>query len=196
GFRALLRGAPAMVAITNEGLLTIIDRIYESTERPELWPKTIYAIGEFLGGRRQFLGLDPGTEKRGGNLKGKTNPFEVGCYGTFFLSRTDLEALDQYAEEFGELIVRFLKIVFLSILRSQHDVAAREAIGLKIARQYLQASELSEGISVSSVSRSAARKLITALWEDGRVFSGENLRSMRLLAPHLDRSLRLQMRFS
>jgi len=185
-----------MVAITNEGLLTIIDRIYESTERPELWPKTIYAIGEFLGGRRHFWGLDPGTETREVNLKGKTNPFEVGCYGTFFLSRTDLEALDQYAEEFGELIVRFLKIVFLSILRSQHDVAAREAIGLKIARQYLQASELSEGISVSSVSRSAARKLITALWEDGRVFSGENLRSMRLLAPHLDRSLRLQMRFS
>jgi hypothetical protein len=53
-----------MVAVTEEGLLTIIDRIYESTEHPELWPKTIYAIGEFLGGRRHFWGLDPGTPRR------------------------------------------------------------------------------------------------------------------------------------
>jgi DNA-binding CsgD family transcriptional regulator len=72
-------------------------------------------------------------------------------------------------------------------------VAAREAIGLKMAQRYLQAFEPSEGTSISSASKRAARKLIAALWEDGRVFSGDNLRSMRLLVPHLDRALRLQM---
>jgi DNA-binding CsgD family transcriptional regulator len=185
-----------MVAVAEEGLLTLIDRIYASTEHPELWPKTISAIGEFLGGRRHFWGLDPGIEPLDVDLGRKTNPFEIGCYGTFFLSRMDLEALDQYAQEFGELIVRFLKIVCLSILRSQRDVAAREAISLKMAQRYLQAFEPCEGISVLSASRSATRKLIAALWEDGRIFGGDNLRSMRLLAPHLDRALRLQMRLN
>jgi hypothetical protein len=74
-------------------------------------------------------------------LRGGTDPFEIGCYGTFFLSRMDLQALDEYAQEFGDLIIRFLKIVFLSMLRSQKDVRAREGIGLKMAQRYLQASE-------------------------------------------------------
>jgi hypothetical protein len=35
-------------------LLSTVDRIYESVERPELWPETIHVIGETLGGRRGF----------------------------------------------------------------------------------------------------------------------------------------------
>jgi DNA-binding CsgD family transcriptional regulator len=38
--------------------------------------------------------------------------------------------------------------------------------------------------------------LLAALWEDGRIFNRDNLRHMRLLAPHIDRALRLQMRLS
>jgi hypothetical protein len=37
--------------------------------------------------------------------------------------------------------------------------------------------------------KSIGRRLIAALWTDGRVFNGENL---RLITPHLDRALRLQ----
>lgn len=49
---------------------------------------------------------------------------------------------------------------------------------------------------MSSPSGAALRNLIAALWEDGRVFSGDSLRCMQLFAPHLDRALRLQMRVS
>jgi DNA-binding CsgD family transcriptional regulator len=185
-----------MGAVGEEALLAIVDRIYGSVERPELWPETIYAIGDLIGGRRHFWGLDQNTRPPGGDPGPTANSLEIGCYGTFFLSRTDLLALDEYAQEFGELIVRFLKIVFLSILRSQNDVAVREAIGLKMAQRYLQAFEAPQGASASSGSKSIGRKLIAALWEEGRVFSGDNLRCMRLLAPHLDRALHLQMRLS
>src|SRR5437764_4620643 len=108
----------------------------------------------------------------------------------------DLQTLDQYAQEFGELIVRFLKLVFLSILRSQNNVGAREAIGLKLVQRYVEAFEPGTGISDSSKSKSAGRKLIAALWEEGRVFGDDSLRSMRLLIPHLDRALRLEMRLN
>jgi DNA-binding CsgD family transcriptional regulator len=190
----LLDEASQMGAVGEEVLLAIVDRIYGSIERPELWPETIYAIGDLIGGRRHFWGLDQNTRPPGGDPAPTGHSFEIGCYGTFFLSRTDLLALDEYAQEFGELIVRFLKIVFLSILRSQNDVAAREAIGLKIAQRYLHAFEASQ--RASAASGSIGRKLIATLWEDGRVFSGDNLRCMRLLAPHLDRALHLQMRLS
>jgi DNA-binding CsgD family transcriptional regulator len=175
-----------MELVSDEGLLAVVDRIYDSIERPELWPETIYAIGELIGGRRQFWGVDQSTQGPGLN---PTFLQEAGCHGTLFLSRTDLETLDQYAQEFGELIIRFLKIVFLSILRSRNDVGAREAIGVRMAQRYLQAFEPSEGPP-------AMRRLIASLWEDGRVFDRDNLRYMRLLAPHLDRALRLQMRLS
>jgi len=181
---------------SEEALLAIVDRIYESIERPELWPKTICGVGELIGGRPNFWGLDQSSHPPGKGPVRKADAFENGCYGTFFLSRADLQALDEYAEEFGELIIRFLKIVFLSILRSQSDVAAREAIGLKLAQRYLQAFEPSPGPSASSGSNSIGRKLIAALWEEGRVFSGDNLRWMRLLGPHLNRALRLQTRLS
>jgi DNA-binding CsgD family transcriptional regulator/PAS domain-containing protein len=193
-WRSFLDKPCAVVVVSEEALLAIVDRIYESIERPELWPETIYAIGEFIGGRRHFWGLDQSTPCPGVNPTPNTHTFEIGCYGTFFLSRTDLQVLDEYAQEFGELIIRFLKIVFLSILRSQNDVSAREAIGLRMAQRYLQAFEPLEGTSASSLSRAAGRRLIAALWEDGRIFSGDKLRSMRLLAPHLDRAVRLQMR--
>jgi DNA-binding CsgD family transcriptional regulator len=184
-----------MVA-SEQALLGTVDRIYEAIERPELWPKTIYAIGELIGGRRHFWGLDQGTRTVHLDPTQKANPYEVGCYGTFILSRADLQALDQYAQEFGELIIRFLKIVFLSILQSQNEVGAREAIGLKMVQRYVEAFQPATGIAGSSNSKSAGRKLIAALWEEGRVFSGDNLRCMRLLIPHLDRALRLQTRFN
>jgi hypothetical protein len=47
---------------------------------------------------------------------------------SFFRDKT-LQALDRYAEEFGGLIVRFLKLVFMSVLWSRNNVGAREAIG-------------------------------------------------------------------
>jgi DNA-binding CsgD family transcriptional regulator len=185
-----------MGVVGEEVMLAIVDRIYGSIERPELWPETIYAIGDLIGGRRRFWSLDQNSRPPGSDPEPRGHSFEVGCYGTFFLSRTDLLALDEYAQEFGELIVRFLKIVFLSILRSQKDVAAREAIGLKIAQRYVHAFEASQGASAASGSSSIGRKLIATLWEDGRVFSEDSLRCMRLLAPHLDRALHLQMRLS
>ncbi len=62
-----------------------------------------------------------------------------------------------------------------------------------MAQRYFRALH---GTPASSEWSAAGRKLIAALWEDGRVFSADNLRSMRLLAPHLERALRLQMRMS
>jgi DNA-binding CsgD family transcriptional regulator len=184
-----------MAVANEEALLGTIDRIYEAIERPELWPKTIYAIGELIGGQRHFWGLDQGTPTVPFDAMQKVNAYEVGCYGTFVLSRMDLKALDQYAEEFGELIVRFLKIVFLSILQSQNEVGVREAIGLKMVQRYVDAFEPAAGIAYSPKSKLVGRKLIAALWEDGRAFSGDNLRSMQVLIPHLDRALRLQTHF-
>jgi hypothetical protein len=179
-----------MVVVTEDALLAVVDRIYESVERSELWPETIRTIGEFIGGRRDLWGLDPSAQGSNAYFLG------TGCHPTIFLSRSDLVALDQYAQEFGELIVHFLKIVFLSILRPQSDVAAREAIGLRMVQRHPQAFEPWEETSASSQSKSAWRKLMAALWEDGRIFTRDNLRYMHLLAPHLNRALRLQMRLS
>jgi DNA-binding CsgD family transcriptional regulator len=174
-------------------LLEVVDRIYASIERPELWPNTVYAIGDFLGGRPHFWRLARGTEQIGPAQT--ISVLEAGCQPTFFLSRGDLAALDEYEREFGELIVRFLKIVFLSMLWSPDDVYGRESIGLIMTQRYLQALDLPEETSVPS-SSSMHRKLIAALWEDGHAFSRENLESMHLIAPHLDRAVRLQMRLN
>jgi DNA-binding CsgD family transcriptional regulator/PAS domain-containing protein len=183
-----------MVMAEKQSLSEIVDRIYESIERPDLWPQTIYAIGDFLGGRPHFWGADQSTERAG--PPPNMSILEAGCQPTFVLSRMDLKVLDEYEREFGELIIRFLKNVFLSILWSPDDVRAREAIGLIMTQRYVQAFEPSVGTSTSSPAISARRKLIAALWEDGYAFSGDTLRSMRLLAPHLDRAVRLQMRLS
>ena len=109
-----------MVGSNEEALLNVIDRIYGSIEAPELWPETIYAVGELIGGRCHFWGPDQDISA---DVTRGPNELESGCSGTFFLSRQDLQVLDEYAEEFSDLITRFLKIVFLSILRSQKEVA-------------------------------------------------------------------------
>jgi DNA-binding CsgD family transcriptional regulator len=176
---------------TDDALLPLVDRIYESVDCPELWPETIAALGAVIGGRRDFWHADEGARPPAG-LKG----VEAGCHGTFFLSRQDLRVLDDYAQDFGQLIIRFLKVVFLSTLWSQKDVGAREAIGLKITERYLQTFGPTAANVASPAAGSAGRKLIAALWEDGRVFGSDSLRAMRLLIPHLDRALRLQMRLN
>ena len=120
----------------------------------------------------------------------------IGCHPTIFLSRNDLAALEQYAQDFGELIVHFLKIVFLSTLRPQSDVSARQAVALRMVQRFPQAFEPWGESPKSPPPKAAWRKLLAALWEDGRIFNRDNLRHMRLLAPHIDRALRLQMRLS
>jgi DNA-binding CsgD family transcriptional regulator len=181
-----------MAATSEDALRAIIDRIYESVERPELWPKTICAIGDCVGGRRSLWAGDQSVHCP--QVSPGQNPrwIEATCQGTFFLSRTDLRVLEQYEEEFGELIVRFLKIVFLSTLSAQTEISVRETIGFRMAQQYLEAFEPFG--ATSKASRQARRNLLAALWEEGRGFSSDNLRCMRALVPHLDRALRLQMR--
>ena len=179
------------MAVSEDALLGAIDRIYESVERPALWPETIYVIGEIIGGRRGFWGVHPSTRV---DLEPALNKHMIraGSHACF-LSREDLRILDKYVDQFGELIIHFLKIVFLSVLWSRDEPAAREAIGLRMVEHYLPAFENLITGSVSLPSRPALRKLIMALWEDGSVFSEENLRCMRLILPHLERALRLQM---
>jgi hypothetical protein len=116
---------------TDRTVLAIVDRIYEAVERPERWPETIRDLGNIIGGRRDFWDSNPSTLVL-------NRASLAGCYGSVLLSRSDLRELDQCVEEYGELIVRFLKIVFLSTLSSQKDIAAREAIGLLMTRRYLQ----------------------------------------------------------
>src|ERR1041385_8429152 len=154
----------------DRGLLPTIDRIYESVERPELWPETIYLIGESIGGRRGFwgmgaYGLYPGTDP-----ELNKHWLRAGSHA-YFLSRSDLRALDR-------------------------DIDTREIIGVRLARRYLPAFEPVAGTSISAPSRPALRRLIAALWEDGCVFSSDDLHCIRVLTPHLDRALRLQMRLS
>jgi len=179
-----------MATISEDSLLPVVDRIYESVERPDLWPETIRAIGELVGGRRDFSSLDPVTRDPGVYSLGNA------CHPAFFLSKIDLKEIDHHALEFGELITRFVKLVFLGTLWPSHGASVLEAAGLGMARRFPQAFEPWEGTSAVSAPRPAWRDLLAALWQDGRVFSRDNLRCMRLLAPHLDRALRLQMRLS
>ena len=184
-----------MTGVNERMLLPIIDRIYESVEQPELWPETIYRIGECIGGRRGFWGIDPSDVYLGETQELNRHIRRAGSHA-FFLSRADLRTIDQYVSEFGELIIRFLKIICVSTLFSQKEVDDREIIGVRLARRYLPGFEPLAGTSVSAPSRSAFRKLIAALWEDGCVFSGDDLDCMRILMPHLDRALRMQMRLN
>ena len=169
-----------------EAVGDLIGRIYEAVERPELWPETIEEIGRSIGGRNDFWSSDPSVPNPDLNPRAS----EAGCHGTFFLSRCDLRALDQYATEFENLIVRFLKLVFLSVLWSQKEIGAREVLGLRMTRRYL----LEQG--ASRTRGHSGRRLIAALWEDGRMFDPRSLQLMKILAPHLDRAARLQMRLN
>jgi DNA-binding CsgD family transcriptional regulator len=175
-------GAP----VIEEAIWGMIDRIYQAVEQPELWPETIEAIGQLIGGRTDFWTVNSALAR----LDMNSRAAEAGCHGTFFLSRADLHALDQYAVEFENLIFRFLKLVFLSVLWTQKEIGAREIVGLRMTRRYIQEFEASRSAA------GAGRHLIAALWEDGRMFSASNLHLMRLLAPHLDRAVRLQMRLN
>ena len=94
----------------------------------------------------------------------------TGCDTTFFLSHADLRLLDEYTEQLGNLIARFLKIVFMSMLWSQKDLSSREAIGLRMTQHYLQAFDVS-GAAIAAPSKSGARHFVAALWEDGRMFT-------------------------
>jgi DNA-binding CsgD family transcriptional regulator len=163
----------------------VIDRIYASVERPELWPETIGEIGSLVGGRNDFWSAVP-------NPAGAQpeSAVSAGCHGTLLLSRTDLIALDRYSVEFDSLIVRFLTLVFLSVLWSQKDVSARESLGARMVRRYLLRRR------ASSSDLNIARPLIAAMWEDGRMFDLRHLHYMQLLEPHLDRAARLQMRLN
>ena len=178
---------------TQDALLPVVDQIYAAIERPELWPKTILAVGDYIGGRREFWATDQPLVDHLHNVN--PDPLSAGCHGTFFLSRADLQVLDEYTHEFGNLIIRFLKIVFMSMLWSQKDLGSREAIGSRMTRHYLQAFDVS-GPASTTLSKSAARNFIAALWEDGFIFRRDQLESIRLLAVHLDRAVRLQMRLS
>jgi DNA-binding CsgD family transcriptional regulator len=165
---------------------SLIDCIYASVERPELWPETIGAIGSQIGGRDDFWSADSVLPYGHCNVVAS----EARCHGTFLLSRTDLRELDRYAAEYQNLIVRFLRLVFISVLWSQKDVNVREALGARMVRRYLQAREA----SWSDVHD--ARRLIAAMWEEGRIFDLRHLNYMQLLAPHLDRAARLQIRLN
>ena len=169
-----------------KALARLIDRIYAAVEQPELWPDIIGEIGRLIGGRTDFWSADPSVSRS------QPNPaaWEVGCHGTFLLSRSDLRALEQHAAEFDKLIVRFLSLVFLSILCSQKDAPAREALGARMVRRYLSERHASEPDG------GTARSLVAAMWEEGRIFEIRHLEHMRLLAPHLDRAARLQMRIN
>jgi DNA-binding CsgD family transcriptional regulator/PAS domain-containing protein len=164
-------------------LASLIDRIYASVEQPELWPETVGEIGRLIGGRTDFWSAGPSV------FSSQPNPsaWEIGCHGTFLLSRADLRTLGQYAAEFEDLIVRFLRLVLLSVLWSQKELGVREVLGARMVRRYLQGREASNGDA------HFAQRLIAAMWEDGRMFDFRGLQYMRLLAPHLDRAVRQQM---
>jgi DNA-binding CsgD family transcriptional regulator len=186
-----------MASSIQEALFDAIDKIYAAIECPDLWPETICAIGDCIGGRSDFWTTELPLEGHAETVGQRgLNPIWAGCHGTSFLSRADLRELDEYTQEFGDLISRFLKIVFMSMLWSQKDLGARESIGLRMTRRYLQAFDVSNAAARAMPSKLAMRNFIAALWQDGFVFGGDHLKSMRLLAPHLDRALRLQMRLS
>ena len=150
----MVAGAP----VTEEAVWGIVDRIYEAVEQPVVWPERIEGIGQLIGGRNDFWSINPTVTPADIN----SSAAEAGCHGAFFLSRADLRALDQYAMELENLILRFLKLVFLSVLWTQKEIGAREVVGLRMTRRYIQEFEASRSAT------GAGRHLIAALWEDGR----------------------------
>jgi hypothetical protein len=180
-----------MVDFKEDPLVQAIDSIYQAVESPELWPETIRALGELVGGGQDFL-------LAGRSPEGHASDYTLNAHlrstrsHSMPLSKADLKALDEYIDEYGELITRFLKILFLSSLWAQDNVVQRESMGLRMVQQYLIAPEHPSGVAV--LSSLGLRKMMAALWEDGRIFTVENLRCIRLLISHLDRALRLQIR--
>ncbi len=165
-----------------------------SVEHPELWPETIRAIGDLLGGPRDFWLVDKPLFTASENVGERTmEAASAGCHGTFVLSRADLRLLDQYTEEFGELLVRFLRNIFMSMLWSPEESAERDLIGMKMTRLYLDDFDAANDVFTTR-SKSRARQMIARMWETGRIFYASHLQLLRQIVPHLDRALRLQMR--
>jgi DNA-binding CsgD family transcriptional regulator/PAS domain-containing protein len=173
----------------DEKLLMLVDRIYESVDHPELWPETMRAIDQMIGGKSILWASDDRPETLG------RVPLS-SCHSTLFLSQSDLRQLDEYEREFGELIVRFFKIILLSILGSPSNVGARESMILSMARRFLNRFERAEGQPDLSGPAATRSRMLAALWEGGHIFAPQTLRAMRLLVPHLDRAARLQMRMA
>jgi DNA-binding CsgD family transcriptional regulator len=181
----------AMMSDREEAFLALVGRVFESVEKPELWPDTIYAAGEFLGVRRLFEGLEHRAPDRQLRLPSNST---ARCQPAFFFSRADLQALNQYEQEFGELISRFVGIIFLSILRSQGSANSRETIGLRMVQSHMLEVRKEPPASISL--QGTRQKLIAAFWEEGHVFRRDDLRYIQLLCEHLDRALRLQLRLN
>ena len=92
------------------------------------------------------------------------------------------------AHEFGELITRFLKIVFLSItLVAEGGLEPGGTLGLPNGPlRYLQTFQARTANPSASATSASALMVIAALWERREIFSNDGLRSMRLVLPHLD----------
>ena len=183
-----------MTRSPDEEILMLVDRIYEFVDLPELWPQTIRGIGQLIGGKPHlWAGDDNGNLPDGPTTQGVS---PSACHSTLLFSRSDLRQLAEYEREFGELILRFFKIILLSILGSPRNVGVRESIIISMTRRFLNGFESAEGQLDLPGPTSARYRMLAALWEDGHIFAPETLRAMRLLVPHLDRAVRLQMRMS
>lgn len=190
----------------DEKLLILVDRIYESVDRPELWQQTIHAIAELIGGMPLlWVGDDlnrnvsekPVIQRAPSSFKSRFfRTWVQGCHSTLFLSRSDLRQLAEYEREFGELIVRFFKIILLSILGSPNNAGARESMILLMTRRFLSGFAHAEDEPDLPSPNGARYRTLAALWESGHIFTPEALRVMRLLVPHLDRAVRLQVRMT
>jgi hypothetical protein len=81
---------------SDEAVLSVVDQIYLSVERPELWPQTIRAVADLLGGPRDFWLSNKPLLSASENMGVRTlEAASAGCHGTFLLSRADLQLLDQ-----------------------------------------------------------------------------------------------------
>jgi DNA-binding NarL/FixJ family response regulator len=65
---------------------------------------------------------------------------------------------------------------------------------LSMTRGFLNGFAPLEGGPGLSSPNPARYRMLAALWEHGQIFTPEALRAMRLLVPHLDRAVRLQVR--
>ena len=171
-------------------LSEVVEQIYSAVEDPGLWPAAINVIGSFVGGPGNFWLTDRPLLQFFDSIGESTfQAASAGCHGTFLLSRADLELLDRHVKEVGDLIVRLVNLVFTSMSSTQTDLEPRELVALRMARRYLSATG-----RFAFDGGSELRGFIAALWESGRMFRPEHLEALRLLAPHLDRALRLQLR--
>jgi hypothetical protein len=133
-------------AIGERSTSDVLDRLFDKDDLGIDVEWVLSTSGGLASGARSETTARFLSDPRGGLLW--VNPRPRWCAGCEpQQARADLQTLDQHAQDFGVLIIRFLKLVFLSILRPQDDVGAREAIGLKMAQRYLHAFESGGGPS-------------------------------------------------